>query len=216
LQRQRARLEQEKVEKRALILSSAEKLFMEQEHFNSISVSSIADNLGFGKGTIYLYFRTKEEIYLALLEREFNTWLNNIITGLKTNFGKISSEKTIDILTGYISTHSYFMRLATISASILEKNISNEKILSYKAGLAEKILEAGSAIDEKVSGIEPGKGSLMLMRSYGIITGLWSLLEPPKSVKSILEENNLLVFKLDFLKEAKETLLIFWKGSIGN
>jgi TetR/AcrR family transcriptional regulator len=212
LEKQRARLDEEKAEKRIYILKTAERLFLEQD-FSSISVSSIAENSGIAKGTVYLYFKTKEEIYLELLEKEFHKWLDNILDELKAS-DNISIEKTVKILTDFIFNHQYFLRLATISGSILEKNISDDVILSYKGNLGIKIFEAGLLIEEKVKGVKEGEGAKMLIRSYGIVTGLWSTIELPPKVKNVMLINNLEMFVLDYFAEAKETLNAFWWGSV--
>src|ERR1700735_1924142 len=56
------------------ILATAQKLFCE-EPFASITMSTIATGAGLAKGTLYLYFRTREEIFLALFARELRAWL---------------------------------------------------------------------------------------------------------------------------------------------
>ena len=50
-----------------LILDSMQKL-MQKKEAKSISVSDIAKEAGIGKGSIYYYFKSKEE-YLAAIDR---------------------------------------------------------------------------------------------------------------------------------------------------
>ena len=65
--RQRAIAEDEKLAKRRSILDAALALYLENSR-ELPSVSRIAEASGLAKGTVYLYFRTKEEIFLALLD----------------------------------------------------------------------------------------------------------------------------------------------------
>lgn len=57
--------------KRDLIIDSMEQL-MKSEQASSISVSDIARNAGIGKGSIYYYFKSKEDILEAVIERSYS------------------------------------------------------------------------------------------------------------------------------------------------
>lgn len=60
-------LSHEREPKRRAILEAASRLFI-QFGFRKTSVEEIATAAGIGKGTVYLYFRDKDAIFLALLE----------------------------------------------------------------------------------------------------------------------------------------------------
>src|SRR5688572_11769799 len=69
----RARKEEDKQAKREQILAAAAKLFTRMP-FEDIKVERIAEACGFAKGTVYLYFPSKEELFLELYERELDAW----------------------------------------------------------------------------------------------------------------------------------------------
>lgn len=54
------------------ILNSAEELMCSMEEINSLTVDMIAKNAGIGKGSIYYYFKSKEEIVDAVIERSYS------------------------------------------------------------------------------------------------------------------------------------------------
>ena len=60
-----------------MILAAAQDLFSKQI-YESISMNTIAARADLAKGTLYLYFRTREEIFLALLTREIRAWLASL------------------------------------------------------------------------------------------------------------------------------------------
>jgi AcrR family transcriptional regulator len=64
------RKEREKKQRRNAILDAAEKIFFHQGLSNT-SMDSIAKEAEFSKGTLYLYFKNKEELYRAVLLRGF-------------------------------------------------------------------------------------------------------------------------------------------------
>jgi len=64
----RARILQERQARVNLILDSAEKPFVEKG-YSDTSINEIAELADFSRTSIYQYFKSKEEIYLALLDR---------------------------------------------------------------------------------------------------------------------------------------------------
>lgn len=68
-------------EREQQILSAAAAVIMRQG-YDKTTMSDIADEAGVSRGTVYLYFKGKEEIFEALLYREYmqyaQTWLERI------------------------------------------------------------------------------------------------------------------------------------------
>ncbi len=90
------RKEREKNQRRNDIIDAAEKLFFSKGLSNT-TMDEVAKQAEFSKGTLYLYFKSKEDLYLAInvrgmkiLEKMFRTVLNSSDNGLcKTrNIGK--------------------------------------------------------------------------------------------------------------------------------
>lgn len=78
-----------------IILNSAEELMCStNETSKNITVEMIAKNAGIGKGSIYYYFRNKDEIVDAVIERSYSAtvreYFNNINTASNT-FEKIKT-----------------------------------------------------------------------------------------------------------------------------
>jgi AcrR family transcriptional regulator len=63
------RKEREYLAHRAEILSAAEKVFA-AKGFSSTTMSEIAETAEFGTGTLYKYFRSKEELYFTLIDEK--------------------------------------------------------------------------------------------------------------------------------------------------
>ena len=62
------RKEREKKERRRMIIDAAEKVFF-SKGFESATMDEIAEKAELSKGTLYLYFQSKESIYTAITER---------------------------------------------------------------------------------------------------------------------------------------------------
>jgi AcrR family transcriptional regulator len=71
------RKQKEKEDKRALILDAARKVFLEKGYFQA-SIRNIAEEIEHSPGTIYLYFKDKDEIFHALHEEGFGRMLKSM------------------------------------------------------------------------------------------------------------------------------------------
>ncbi|MDQ1253260.1 MAG: hypothetical protein QG646_2410 [Euryarchaeota archaeon] len=82
------RKEREKEQRKNVILDAAEKLFF-SKGFDSVSMEEIAKEVELGKGTLYLYFKSKDSLFFAIISRK---WIE---------FGKILTEKMSQVKTGF-------------------------------------------------------------------------------------------------------------------
>lgn len=60
--------EQEKEQRRELILDAAEKMFFSRGYDN-VSMDDIASDIGLNKATLYIYFKNKESLFFAVVLR---------------------------------------------------------------------------------------------------------------------------------------------------
>jgi AcrR family transcriptional regulator len=95
IQKAKPRRERKKAAVRAHILATAIELFSEHG-LDSVTVDQIADAADIGKGTIYNYFSTKEDIVVAFMV-DFETRVQAKVRRLVTSKGSLES-----ILAGFI------------------------------------------------------------------------------------------------------------------
>lgn len=69
---------EEKQAKKQLIATAASKLFQEHD-FNEISMAQIASESGVAKGTLFNYFKTKENIFMYLLLSGYQNYLKEVL-----------------------------------------------------------------------------------------------------------------------------------------
>lgn len=76
------------------ILASAEIMFA-SKRFHEVLMEDIALSAGVGKGTIYRYFKNKEELYAALLKDASNELMNRIENAIKI---EVSCKKKLIVI----------------------------------------------------------------------------------------------------------------------
>ena len=103
----------EKQRNRKAILQSARTVFAERGYDGS-TLDQIALRAGFAKGTIYLYFSSKEELFLSIMEEEIGRFVD-IVRKVKLSHGCPSdrlSSLVQEVLT-YLEAHKDFFRIFT-------------------------------------------------------------------------------------------------------
>jgi AcrR family transcriptional regulator len=64
-------------QRKKLILENAKRLFSKKGYYNT-QISDIVDEVKVARGTVYQYFKNKDEIFLTLLKDFYNTWERHI------------------------------------------------------------------------------------------------------------------------------------------
>jgi TetR/AcrR family fatty acid metabolism transcriptional regulator len=99
-------------EKRPLILQAATEVFAEQG-FVAVTVAEIAERAGIGKGTVYEYFTSKDELLFAVFE-----WMNEGI-----------SHRIRDLLVETGTTHDRLRRMLELGAEITREQVEMQAVV---------------------------------------------------------------------------------------
>ena len=65
------------------IINACEKLYHTMS-FKEITLKEISRETTFSRTSIYNYFQTKEEIFLALLKREYDSWIEQLCEAMES------------------------------------------------------------------------------------------------------------------------------------
>ncbi len=131
------------------ILQSARKL-VEEAGFSNLTMDTIARNAGIAKGTVYLYFKDKNEVLEKVLETGFERMFERVSRNVEKEIEPEDKLKTL-IYTNlmYIKENKYFFRtvfLDEVNVIFLRKK-SQESFNRRRQRYAEfisKIIKQGS------------------------------------------------------------------------
>ena len=203
----RARAPAQKALRRAAILEAAENCYHRHAP-NLPSAAEVAAQAGVSKGTVYLYFRTKEEIFLALFSHHLSAIFNQIQA---IQFHDQSPNVLSDRILSYLERHPIFMPLAAMLHSVLESNLSLEVLLAFKLQLSQGLSRTADALDLKLDS-PPGFSERALLHSYAALIGLWQLLQWPSALDH--EQNNpeFSALQKNFATELQVLLQNIWQA----
>ncbi len=128
-----------KVNKKELILKSARDIFS-RYGFHRATIDMIANRARIAKGTIYLYFSSKIELFVSLLEKEFDSLVEKLRKSVeeeKEPIGKI--EKGISAFFEYIENNIEFFITLMYEPPVLKRQIPIKKFLKKREELQQFI-----------------------------------------------------------------------------
>jgi AcrR family transcriptional regulator len=120
------RKEREKQARRKEILLAAEELFSRQD-FHEVTIDQIAAKAELSKGAVYLYFRTKDELFFSLIREEAMVLLDRLRAAMKGESSFV--ERLTDLVRQYFSffeEHRAFFKLMHSEKSRTGANIATK------------------------------------------------------------------------------------------
>lgn len=198
--RERARQVHEKEARRQALLASASRCF-EFQRFEAITMAQVAAGAGFAKGTIYIYFKTKEELFLALVEDALMVWFEALDEALGAGREPIGPSEVANLVLGALAGLPRLPRLLGLLHGTLEEPLDYRTALRFREFLATRVLRTGRLLERRLPALRTGEGARLVLRIQALLIGLWPLAHPAKGVASLLEAPGLEVFRMDFDRE---------------
>lgn len=209
--RRRARSVAAKRDRRDQIVATVRDLWAERT-FATLTMADVAERCGLAKGTLYLYFATKEQLLLGLLEAELVAWFDDLDARLAIS-GRSNAAELADLIVAALTLRPVLVRLLPIAASILEQNIAPDAALSYKQLLLDRSLRSGVAID-RCYGLSSGDGTWLLLQLYALAVGLGQMADPAPVVAAVLRDPAMAPLRVDFAPALRRSLLALLHGIV--
>jgi len=125
---QRARSAEQKALRRQAVLEATEKYFNEVG-YEAFSMAQLAKNTGVAKGTLYLYFNTREELFLTLYEQSLIRWSQVFIGGLSDS---MTSKAYAQALYQTAVADGTFLPLLIRLEHVIEHNVAIPRLIESK------------------------------------------------------------------------------------
>ncbi|MBI2752096.1 MAG: TetR family transcriptional regulator [Betaproteobacteria bacterium] len=209
----RAMAPEDKTERRGAIVRAAEELLL-RSPAGAFSVEMLSRRAGLAKGTVYLYFRTREEVLLAVhharLQRLFDV-LEHTLAAPDAD-ARSAARATLR----FLRANREFLPLATTCRGMLEANVGTEAALDFKLATGQRLAQIGARIEALYpKALSPGEGFALLMDSYALIIGLWQIVDPPACLRGAMRRPEMRMFQIDYERQLERALLALWDGATG-
>lgn len=123
--------------RREEIINACAKLY-ETMSFKEITIKEIAAFTSFTRPAIYNYFQTKEEIFLALLQQEYEAWTADLDTLRSTGSGN-AKEDLAEQVSRTLERRELLLKLLSMNLNDMEQNSRMEALIDFKAAYGNSI-----------------------------------------------------------------------------
>lgn len=125
------------IKRKEEIVLACEKLYKKMS-FRDITIKDIAKETTFTRASIYNYFETKEEIFLALYEKEYYIW-NDDLEEILMSVKKFTKSTFADNIAKTLEKRVMLLKLMAMNNYDMEENSRLECLTSFKVAYLKTI-----------------------------------------------------------------------------
>ena len=112
------------------IIAACETLYQTMG-FKEITIKEIADYTSFSRPSIYNYFETKEEIFLALLQKEYERWIADLEAVISSR-NAMTRDEIAGALARTLDRREPLLKLMSMNHYDMEANSRMERLTEFK------------------------------------------------------------------------------------
>ena len=112
------------------IIAACETLYQTMG-FKEITIKEIADYTSFSRPSIYNYFETKEEIFLALLQKEYERWIEDLEAVISSH-NAMTRDEIAGALARTLERREQLLKLMSMNHYDMEANSRMERLTEFK------------------------------------------------------------------------------------
>ena len=183
---QRARRPEHKDERREAILASARELAGERP-VREVSLGDIARRVGLSKSNLLRYFESREDLFLRLLLREWESWRAALTERLRP--GVATADSLAATIARSLAERPLFCDLISEMSAVLERNVSVPTVLAFKSQSLDKVDSLGAVVAERMPSLDGPSGRETIAAALIITAGLWPIANPAPHVAAIFAED---------------------------
>jgi AcrR family transcriptional regulator len=199
-----------KEERRSTILKAAAHLFSIRE-YREVSIDDVARGAGLAKGTFYLYFKTKETLFLELCADAFRGWFD----ALEAGFSKESAAPAAlaSVIASTLRDRPLLRRLFALLHSVFEENVEDIALRDFKLQMLELLRRPAARIEEALE-LKSGQGLRIMLWTHALIVGLAQMTSREESALRLISQYpELETLHLDFNEDFEMALAAMLAGS---
>lgn len=210
-QQSRARSGVAKDARRQAILAATAAL-SERAQYGEVTMADIARRCRLAKGTVFLYFPTKEALFLDLLDGMLARWLDELHAAVTQNDAPWTADQLATVITGSLATRPALRRLIPICHGVLEQNVDDERLAAFKQRLLRRLFGTGAVVELKLSLARRGDGVRLLLFAWALIIGLGTQAEPAGALARVLARPEFEPLRPDFDRDLRTALTVLTNG----
>ncbi len=212
--RQRARSAEDKDLRRAHLIAAATRLFADAD-FDAVTIARVASAAGVAKGTAYLYFATKETLFLELVHDELTQWLQALTAKLQ-RLRSTRPETAVPVaIARSLAERPVLRRLLVLLHTVIEPKLDEVSARKFKPFLRDLLTQASGLIANKIPGLAPADAATLVMQTHALVISITQLANPPPVIARVMASDaSLRALQIDFEHFLGLTLTTLVRGML--
>ena len=128
------------------IVKACEKLYQTMS-FKEITLKEIGDVTSFSRPTIYNYYQTKEEIFLALYTLEYDRWNEDLEKIISEN-EKLTRQQIAEQIAQSLQKRAQLLKLLAMNNYDMEENSRKELLADFKTAYGKSMKNVKHILDK--------------------------------------------------------------------
>ena len=153
------------------IISACRKLYAVRS-FKEITIKEIGEATSFTRTSIYNYFQTKEEIFLALLQQEYEQW-NQSLRQLRKDHPHLTRLEFADALARSLTERENLLKILSMNHYDMEENSRLERLVEFKAAYGQSLAEVRSCLDQYAPGMTAQEKQDFIYSFFPFLFGIY-------------------------------------------
>ncbi|HIU87746.1 MAG TPA: TetR family transcriptional regulator [Candidatus Avilachnospira avistercoris] len=158
----------------------------EEHSFRDITIRDIGERTSFTRTSIYNYFQTKEEIFLALLEREYTIWEGDIRNSLLCG-ERLDSAEFSDRLAHTLEKRGCMLKLLTMNLYDMEGASRLDNLVSFKRIYHKTLITLSDSLRANFEGMDDSKVQGFLYAFFPFLFGVYPYTSATDKQKEAME-----------------------------
>ena len=157
--------------RREEIINACEELY-KKENFKDITLKQIGEKTTFSRTSIYNYFQTKEEIFLALFQREYEKWIEDLNKIYEKN-ERLMIEELANKLAHTIEKRPTLLKLLAMNLYDMEDNSKMEALVEFKQAYGDSIKAVKRCLDKFVTNMNEEEKTNFILSFFPFMYGIY-------------------------------------------
>ena len=158
-------------ERKEEIINACEELY-QTKSFKEITLKDISEKTTFSRPSIYNYFQTKEEIFLAILKREYEKWLKDLEKIYQKN-DKIKKEEFAKQIAKTIEKREQLLKLLSMNLYDMEANSRMEQLVDFKKSYGESLKSVKKCLDKFFKNMKEEEKEKFIFSFFPLMYGIY-------------------------------------------
>ena len=172
--------------KREEIVDACEQLY-QTTSFKEITLKEISKITSFSRPTIYNYFETKEEIFLALFKREYDRW-NEDLQSINEENERLTKAQLAEKIAQSLAERPQLLKLLSMNNYDMEANSRQEFLTSFKKSYGGSLRRMSRLLTKFCPDMSVSDMQNFIYIFFPFMFGIYPYTEVTEKQKTAMEE----------------------------